>query len=398
MRLALLRAFAFIGSPWRRSFGLPVSSSPRVLLMRPDHIGDLLFTTPTIRTLRQALPAAHLAVLVGSWGMPVIENNPRVDERLACEFPGFSRQRKDSWWAPYRRLLACARRLRSERYDVALILRFDHWWGALLAYLADIPCRIGYAIPECSPFLTHAVPYESQRHEVLQNQTLAEQVLLVADHVSRPPGISSSTVSAMPLEFFSQDDDTHQVEGYLQARGWFRKQPLVVIHPGAGAPVKQWRPDGFAEVANELQRQYKATIVLTGSSSELDLAWTIAAQMDTDPIVACGDTTLGQLATLFQLSQLVIGPDSGPLHLAVAVGTPTVHLYGPVDPAKFGPWGPATTHRVLVGSHDCIPCNRLDYTTAELPEHPCVREIEVSAVLGAARQLLDQVDTSPDIV
>jgi lipopolysaccharide heptosyltransferase II len=388
LRLGLLRTFATLGRPWRAAHPPRWTSSPHVLLIRPDHIGDLLFATPAIRDLRQALPDAHLTAMVGPWAAPALEHSPWLNDQLVCEFPGFTRQPKGSLLPPYRMLFDWARRLREQSFDVAVVLRFDHWWGALLGYLAGVPCRVGYAVPECQPFLTHAVPYQADQHEVVQNEILVSEV---PGLLGQPTAASTTYISASsaPLEFHPRNEEIQYARRYLQDRGIPGNRPLVIIHPGAGAPVKQWLPDRFAAVASELMRRWQASIVITGSRNELDLAWTIAAHMDADPVIACGDTTLGQLAALFQLSQLVIGPDSGPLHLAVAVGTPSVHLYGPVDPAKFGPWGPAARHLVLAGSRDCIPCNRLDYGPSELPQHPCVAEIPVEAVLAAVANLLN---------
>jgi len=131
-----------------------------------------------------------------------------------------------------------------------------------------------------------------------------------------------------------------------------------------------------------------ARIVITGSRDELDLAWSVSARMRSEAIVAAGDTSLAQLAALFARCRLVLGPDCGPLHLAVAAGTPTVHLYGPVDVHKFGPWGAPERHLVVTSNRACIPCDRLDYSPEELADHPCVREIPVHDVVEAARKLL----------
>lgn len=380
LRLALLRAFAictpFLRSPRQkaRRAGL------RILLIRPDHIGDLLFVTPAVRLLRTAFPDAYLACMVGPWAKAVLENNPHLDEIIVCPFPGFTRRPKDSLLAPYQLLYEWAAKLRAWCFDLAIVLRFDHWWGTLLAYLAGVPYRLGYAIAECAPFLTMAIPYVSQRHEVEQNLALAEQAIRdLHRHIPPEPG---------HLEFFVTEQDRQQIARYLSEHGVALEEAIVVIHPGAGAPVKEWRPEAFAQVADAIVERWHARVMLTGSYDDLDLAWSIYAHMRNDPIVAVGDTTLGQLAALFQRSRLVIGPDCGPLHLAVAMGTPTVHLYGPADSHKFGPWGAPSRHLVLTSGRACIPCNRLDYTDQELPEHPCVREITPETVLDAAGRLL----------
>ena len=107
-------------------------------------------------------------------------------------------------------------------------------------------------------------------------------------------------------------------------------------------------------------------------------------------ISLAGATDLGALAAVYRRCALVIGPDSGPLHLAVAVGTPTVHLYGPVDRRTFGPWGSARRHRVVVSDWGCIPCNRLDWPGSTLAEHGCILDIRVEQVLAEAASLLDK--------
>ncbi len=383
VRLVFLRALATLplrSTPVVKRTGEP----PRILLIRPDHIGDLLFVTPALRLLRTAWPEAHLVAMVGPWGRAVIENNPNVDEILVCEFPGFTRKLKSSFLAPYRLAQQWATQLRSRQFDMALILRFDHWWGALLAHGAGIPQRLGYDIPECRPFLSQAIPYESHRHEVEQNLTLVRTVIGTM-------GLSTAQ-DPLPLEFPLREQDHEYVARYLARRGVLAPatggEHLIAIHPGAGAPVKQWLPESWAQVGDALAASGPARIVITGSREELDLAWSVSARMRSEAIVAAGDTSLAQLAALFARCRLVIGPDCGPLHLAVAAGTPTVHLYGPVDPVKFGPWGAPDEHLAIASNRPCIPCNHLDYSPEELADHPCVREISVPSVLQAARKLL----------
>ena len=143
-----------------------------ILLIRPDHLGDLLFVTPGLHALRTALPDARLTLLVGPWNLDVVRDNPDVDAILTCPFPGFERRPKADALAPYRLLTETAKQLRGEAFDAALILRFDHWWGAWLAAEAGIPARIGYDVPETRPFLTEPVAYTADRHEVLQNTRL----------------------------------------------------------------------------------------------------------------------------------------------------------------------------------------------------------------------------------
>ncbi len=382
LRRVLLYAWAIISRPFVSLSSASWLERSRILVIRPDHLGDLLFSTPALRLLRAAFPTAHIAALVGPWGEDVARRNPALDEILTCEFPGFARQPKGSLLAPYRLLQREARRLRS--FDLAIVLRFDHWWGALLAYTACIPRRWGYDIPECRPFLTRPVPYVAGYHEVEQNLRLIEAGCQAEGMPCPTAGIDTA------LSFSISEEERAFADDYLARHGLAGGSPLVAIHPGAGAAVKLWPAERYAQVADALAERWDAVIILTGSRGELGLAWAVAAAMRADPLVAAGETTLGQLAALLMRCDLVIGSDSGPLHLAAAVGAPTIHLYGPANPALFGPWAPGkeAAHRAIVSPMACVPCNRLDYTAADLAKHPCMKEITVAEVLKAAEELL----------
>jgi lipopolysaccharide heptosyltransferase II len=376
LRLALLRAAAWGSRPWARAKTAPESKPPRILLIRPDHMGDVLFATPAIRALRDALPDSHISSLVGPWAVDVLKNNPNLDEVLTCPFPGFTRRPKRHLMGPYVVLWRYARVLRSNPFDVALVMRFDHWWGAALAYWSAIPRRLGYDLASVAPFLTDATPYVKGRAEVNQNMAL---VSALVGHEVDEPG---------PLEFYPQPGALRSAAALL--RTMEPSQGLLCLHPGAGAPVKLWRPQGYAQIGDALAREHGLQVVITGASSERELAESIAQQMDARPLVLAGRTTIDELAAVFARCRLVIGADSGPLHLAVSQRVPTIHLFGPTDSHLFGPWGDPARHLVVVSDMDCVPCNRLDYPPEELIDHPCVRSIPNTAVLEAAELLLRQ--------
>ncbi|TAK34510.1 MAG: glycosyltransferase family 9 protein [Chloroflexota bacterium] len=398
IRLTLLRLFARL---YRGPHRPPMGSPRRVLLLRPDHIGDLLFCTPALRLFRQSWSETHLTLAVGPWARAVLQNNPCLDEILTLDFPGFSRRPKGSLLAPYALLRREARRIRQLQFDLVVTLRFDFWWGALLAYMAGVPWRLGYDVPEVRPFLTASLDYQPGLHEVEQNLRLARFAL-------------GSTPSSEPigLEFYPTDEDTRSASAWLSAS--FRKcsiqsdktaavsetaavsgidpvagSPIICLHPGAGWPVKHWRPEGFALVADALARAHGARIVIIGGPGEEQLVDAVAHAMRGSSIQATG-LSLGQVAAILARSILAVGTDSGIMHLATAVGTPTVHLYGPVDQRLFGPWGEPQLHRVVTAGLDCAPCNRLDFPIAELDSHRCVRDIQPTSVLRAAEEVLRQ--------
>ncbi len=373
VRLTLLR---LAGTVNRGRPGTLIHNPPqRILLIRPDHLGDVLFSTPALHVLRTTWPAAHITALVGPWSAAILRHNRDIDTLTTLPFPGFTRQAGPRPWHPYRLLWHQARRLRSERFDLAIVLRFDHWWGAWLAQLAGIPWRVGYAVAECQPFLTQVVPYQAGRHEVEQNLTLIEAV-------------TGLPISSPARLHFSVTTTAQAWVHAWRAQTGLAGQPLVAIHPGAGAAVKLWPAAAWATVIDGVLARGLA-VVLTGSAAEAGLAAEIAGLVTGQIHTLVGATDLDQLAALFQQCRLAVGLDSGPMHLAVAVGAPTVHLYGPVAASTFGPWGDTVHHHVLTSDWACVPCNRLDYPAAELPWHPCVRAISTQAVLRAIDEVVE---------
>jgi len=354
----------------------------RILLIRPDHLGDALLAAPTGVALRVALPAARIDWLVGPWAAEVVERAGRPNEILTCEFPGFARRPKRSPWEPYGELVRQARRLRVRRYDIALVLRPDHWWGALLTAAAGIPRRLGYRVPECRPFLTDALAVDRGGHAVERGLALARLAARLVD--------PSAEAARIEPTFSVHAEERAWASARLAAAGVGDDSPLVAIHPGSGAAVKNWLPRRWREVATALQRDLGISLVLTGGTAEAGLLGDVAAALEPPPaLVVAGETTLGQLGALFARCDLVLGGDSGPLHLAAAVGTATVRLYGPTDSAQFGPRGDAARQRVVEATLPCQPCGNIVAPPCGAISAPaCLRMIPTEQVVAEAEQVL----------
>jgi ADP-heptose:LPS heptosyltransferase len=169
----------------------------------------------------------------------------------------------------------------------------------------------------------------------------------------------------------------------------------VVIFPGSGATIKNWLPTRWADVARALRQRDDVDLLLAGGPGERALVSSIADVLDPRPETLVGETTLGQLAAVLAACDLAIGADRGPLHLAAAVGTPTVRLYGPIDINEFGPWPPDESQVALAAGLPCQPCRELVAPPCGAVEAPaCLRAITVDAVVAAAGNLLDELDTS----
>lgn len=366
----------------------PATPPRKILLIRPDHLGDVLWLTPALRALRQGLPEARITVAIGSWSRPILAANDDYDELLILDFPGFTRRPKGGALAPYGLLRAAARELRARDFDTALILRDDHWWGGLLAATAGIQRRLGFAHPDVAPFLTEALPLPIGEHVALGNLRLIDALLRDAARPALLPDDRALYEARIrhPLVFAPGEAADAHAAALLAPLG-ANAAPVVAIHASAGVPVKLWDEDRLAAVADGLAREFGARIVLTGSKGDEALTGAVAAAMTTTPpLDLTAQTTIPELVALYGRCALVLGPDSGALHLAVASGTPTLHLYGPADPVRFGPWGDPARQRVVSAGMHCDRCGDLS------PERPrgaaCMLAIGMEQVLAAARELL----------
>jgi ADP-heptose:LPS heptosyltransferase len=435
-RFLLLRLLAALARPLVRR---PPDAITSVLYIKPDHLGDLLLATPVLAALRQRLPKARVTALVGPWSRMVLQRNPDLDLLLTCPFPGFERRPKDegrrkkdegrailhvlssfvfrlsSLVMPYLLLIHYALLLRAGRYDLAIIGRDDHWWGAALALLAGVPLRIGYAVPECRPFLTSALPWNPRDHVTAQGLALIEsvargslsvvrdlqpsavpvQLSAAADAGEQAAQPTTNPQSSIPNPQFSarfdpSQDDITWADTWIAAQG-LADAPLVLLHPGTGGSAKLWFADHWAAVADALQAA-GARLVLTGGPDELALVTEVAGHMQSAALMLAGQTSVGQLAALMRWATLVLGVDSGPLHLAAAQGIRTLHLYGPGDPGRFGPWGERARHVVLRAELWCSPCGEFAACPRGLARPECMELIASAQVAERACALLAAAD------
>lgn len=376
IRLLILRVIgALLNRPQRSRRA--ASSPRRVLVIKPDHLGDVLLLTPALRLLRQQLPEAEITLLIGPWSRAAVAHNPDLDAIVTCEFPGFTRADKPGTLQPYILLLTTALRLRAGRFDAALLARDDHWWGALLACIAGVPQRIGFAVPEVRPFLTTALPHSFAEHVTAQSIALVTALTGQATTERNAPRAPSSSADHEWAAAWLRAHNLDQLDG----------APVIAIHPGSGGAAKLWTNQRWAGVADALHE--RSPIILTGGPEEQELVNDLALRMSRRPLQLVGASTIGQLAALYSRCALVLGVDSGPLHLAVTAGAPTIALFGPGDDTRFGPWGDPQRQIVLRSGLWCSPCGVLTECPRGTLPSECMALIPVQQVLVAATRLLD---------
>lgn len=386
---ALLRLHASLVSLAKPASTTTSLTAPqRILVIKPDHLGDVLLVTPALHTLRQQHPQAQTTALVGPWSAVILEHNPDIDALRTFPFPGFERGTSASAArgiprviVPYLTLLRYALLLRRSHFDRALLLRDDHWWGAALAALAGIPERWGYAVPECRPLLTRALPWNPREHVTVQ----ALEVVMGQQADSHQQAWQSWS-----LHFAPSPADSAWLDAWLAQHHITPSEPFAALHAGTGGAAKLWLPERWAQVANTLMAEMGMRMVLTGGPGEAALVAAITRHMQHTPLVLVGATSVGQLAALFGRAALVLGVDSGPLHLAVSQGTPTLHLYGPGDDGRFGPWGNPALHRVVRTNLWCSPCGVFRACPRGTDPPECMAGVTVAQVMTACHQLLQR--------
>jgi ADP-heptose:LPS heptosyltransferase len=351
----------------------------RILLARPDHLGDVLLTLPAVMALRSALPGTHIGFLVADGVAPLPRHCPAVDATITAPFPPLSAWPDPAGWADVVAEEAPALR---GRFDLAILPRPDDPMSGALVAAADVPIRLGYATPRTRPYLTVALPPPGRRHVAA---TAADLALAAAEHLGAPVRADAGGAPC----FVPTADDEGEASSALGASLRDGKGGPIVLHPGSGWPIKNWSTPRWGRLAATIARRYGTSPLVTGGPSERMLVRAVVDASGGRARGLAGILSLGGLAALFRRARLVIATDSGPLHLAAMVGAPVVGLYGPADPIEFGPWCPERRRRIVRVQLACSPCRTLEDPPCGEPVEPrCVREICVEAVLEAAADLL----------
>ncbi|MDB5933711.1 MAG: glycosyl transferase [Massilia sp.] len=340
-----------------------------VLCVRLDALGDVLMCTPALRALRQARPGRRLTLLTSPSGAAAAPFIDELDAVIAYQAPWMKNSAADAPAAG-----AFVDTLAAQRFDGAVIFTSysqSALPAALLCHWAAIPLRLAHCRENPYQLLTDWVadpePGAMLRHEVRR------QLDLVASIGS--PGDEG------PLSFRVRDADLDATRRYLAGVGIEPGQPWILLHPGASAPSRRYPADKWAEVIRELDRR-GAVMVLTGSGDELALIEQIRGGCGVALHSLAGRLDLGQLGAAIQLASVVVSNNTGPAHMAAAIGTPLVDLYALTNP-QHTPWQVA--HRLLF--HD-VACRFCYKSVCPQGHHDCLAKIAPQDVADAVCSLL----------
>ena len=327
----------------------------RILVIKLDHLGDVLLATPVFSNLRRAYPNAELHALTGAWSRVVLEKHPDVNNVVEYNSPAFCRTGQPT---SLRETFNLYRQLRRQKYDLIVELRSD-WRTVWFAFLRFTPKRLSRAALQVANKLGFA--QFSGTHETTRNLDVLRQA-----------GIPTPVQTAI---FSVTTEDKKWAFDFLATYQIDRQHPLIAIHPGSPIALKRWMPERYAELADWLIAQKRAQILYVGVKDEIPITTEIQALMRGESINIAGKTTLTQLASILHTCNVFIGNDSGPMHLAAAVGTQTVGLYGPGDPTRFGPAGAKC--QTIRRKSDCSCLG----TVCRYGKSGCMSEIQVADVI-----------------
>lgn len=352
----------------------PVVARPpgRILVIRLDRIGDVVLSTPVLQALRLAYPHAFIAMMVRSACRSVVEGHPHLDELILYD--------KERAHRSVRATVRFARRLRRHEFDTALVLhpsRRSHW----IPWLAGIPVRIGYD-RKGAWLLTHRIRHrkqEGRKHEADYTVDCLRVFGL------EPPA---------PRPLVPVGEDARQrVACLLQQHGIGPAERLIALHPSASCVSKRWPAQRFAALGDRLIGSSRSRVVLVAGPEDVPHAQAVQGAMRQRPVDLSGQLSLAELIALLQRCRVLVSNDSGPVHLAAAVGTPTVVIFGRnqqgLSPQRWGPLGQG--HVVLHKEVGCVTCLAHECDIGFL----CLTSLSVEEVLQAVERLLEQPPPHP---
>lgn len=328
----------------------PTERPRSIICFRLERIGDLLMTLPALAELHAVASAAAIDLVVGSWNAGIAHAIPGIRSVEVLDARWLARGTQGQ---TVKALAAVARRWKPRGYDVAINFEPDIR-SNVVAAAVGARWTAGFAGGGGGPLLDFALPFDTTQHT-------ADNMLALARAVAR--GWSDAPVA--PDFHLQLDDDVRQRAAERLAD---LRSPLVAMHVAGGRAIKQWPQERFAEVARWLARERHASVVLTGAAEDRDANALVRSAMRPADAVDVAGASLVEAAAILERCDFLVTGDTGPMHLAHAVGTPVVAIFGPSDPQRYAPRG--ARDRVVRIDLPCAPCNRI-----RQPPIRCVRAL-----------------------
>ena len=333
-------------------------ASQRILLIRLSSLGDIVLTTPVIRAVRSQFPDAHIAMLVGKQSAEVLRENPHLDEIIT-----FDRFAKDKDTGE---MLRAARVLRDRKFTLAIDLQ-RKFRTEVLMYFSGAAERVGKG-----RLCTVRVSEQGNKHATAHYFDLL--------HAVEIPAVDQK------LELFLAASERADATQRFDIAGVTPTGLKVGFFPGAGWKLREWMPERFAAIADRLVQHFNAEVLIFGGKKESELVHTVANLMDARAVPFAGNLQIRELAACIEKCDLFLTNDTGPMHIAAAVGTPTVSLFGPGNHVRFQPLG--ALHQTIRHDVPCSPCKQF---TDKCKDNICMKKITVDEVWQSISNALAKV-------
>ena len=339
----------------------------KIAVIELAHIGDVLAITPAIHLLRKRFPDASITAIVSPWSKDVLSGNTDVNDIITYRAAWFDRIDRKSF--SLSETMSFVRSMRGRGYDMGVDMRGD-FRAILLIWLCGIKKRVGYGCAGGKFFLTDIVPFEPEKrqdaHQVDHNLNLIRAIDggMVYEEADRR------------LRIFYSDRDIEYIDGFLRDRGISSGDFLIAVHPGSGLPAKRWPLKNYTLLIDKIIERYGAGIVLVGGHEEECLTVELGPSILPKVINAAGKTSINQLAALLKKCGLFVGGDSAVMHIASAMATPIVAIWGGHNkPSHWMPLG--RTDIVIHKDVYCAPCG-----LRQCGDLKCLKLITIDDVMG----------------
>jgi lipopolysaccharide heptosyltransferase I len=344
-------------------------AAPRIALIKLSSLGDVVHALPAAHALRAWWPAARLTWIVEHREQAILRGNPDVDEVVAVDTRLWRREfrRPTGAGAVFAKVRGLVRRLRAGRFDLAIDLQ-GLWKSGVITALTRAPLRVGLAMSHCREPANAGFTNRRVRPGAEAVHVVEQYLAVVAG-----AGVDLPAVGAPRFPIAADPDGEQAMARWLEEEGVKPTSPLVVLNPGSGGDGKRWTVEAFRRLGEELAVRLGARVVVAWGPGEEPLACAIAHGMRTGALVP-PPTTIPEMIALLRRAALLVGGDTGPVHIGAVLGTPTVALHGPTSARRNGPRGPrAAAVQSPTGRMDGIFVEAVLATAQDLLQGPSGR-------------------------
>jgi len=353
----------------------------KYLVINPFGIGDVLFTTPVVRALKESSPESFVAYWCNERVAPILRINPHIYKVYALSRGDLKRIYADSTFEGIKSGWGLFTGIRQEKFDISLDFSLEHRYS-LLAKFAGIRRRVGFNYRNRGRFLTDRIELQGYNSKHVVDYYL---------DLLTPLGITPQTKD---LEIGISDSGSLRVKSVFASAKLSETDLVVGIVPGGGASwgkdaiYKHWPALKFAQLADTIIDNLKAKIIILGDGSEEPISEVIVSAMKNKAINMSGKTTLDEMVALIDRLDLLITNDAGPLHIAAARGVKTVSIFGPVDEKVYGPYPASNKHVVIKEEVNCRPCYQDFRFPGCINNKICIKDISMDKVYSAVEGLI----------